>query len=476
MMCAAALAPAAGAAERDRAFGEPQRLAFGTLAGLSDAADGTLTIATVQSSAARNRSVLSILRRPPGQRAFGAPQVLVDELGYDTTPFGDLVPKFRSIYRAAPGGGHEVVAWITTGPRLLVRTGGRGGFGAAEEIPLPPRRPTVPGSETLDPAARGLTLDAAIAPDGTLALGICDDDRRAATTLARLWVRPPGGAGTWTISGRCTNSVALAAGPDSRIDAIWSGAADSGPVNLPRQIWTVSRNPGAATFGARSSLSEPGRDADNGIQAPELLLSPTGEALALWNGTPNGGMTLVNDIWAAIRSRNGVWGPPQRIDDGNGLTWRPSAAFSAAGDLVVAWDQGMGSLKARARRAGGAFGSLFSAPFAAGSVQYIPIGLDARGTLLAVRAAKPGLRVTRLPASGESTVTTLPNPLRGFPKTRSCSRTRSPTGSSCGRASARSTVTRRSSARRTLPRARSCAGCRCAPPAASASPSTSRPG
>ena len=384
---------------------------------LGHAADGTLTIATAQASAAQNRAVLSLLRRAPGQRSFGAPSVIVDEPGHDTTPTGDVVPKFTPVYAAAPGGGREVVAWLSgvAGPRLLVRTGDRSGFQQAEEIALPPRLPAAPGNESLDPAARGLVLDAAIAPDGTLALALCDDDRRAGTTLARLWVRPPGGTATWTISGRCSRSVALEAGPDSRIDALWSGAPDGGAPNAPRQIWTLSREPGAGAFGARRSLSIPGRDADNGIQAPELLLSPSGEALALWNGVPGAGMGLVNDIFAAIRGRDGVWGPPERLDDGNGMAWRPSATFSAAGDLVVAWDQGMGMLRARARRAGGSFGRTLSAPFAAGSVQYVPIGLDARGTLLAVRAERTGLRVTRLQASGDSSVTRLPNALRGFP-------------------------------------------------------------
>lgn len=415
--CAGPVAPAVAAtAGNDIAFGEPERVAFGALAGLGHAADGTLTIAGVQASAVRNRAVLSLLRRAPGQRAFGAPQVLIDEAGTDTRPFGDVVPKFSAIYAGAPGGRREVVAWLSgiDGPRLLVRTGGPAGFGHSEEIALPPRLPTAPGNETLDPAARGLALDAAIAPDGTLALAFCDDDRRAATTLARLWVRPPGGTGSWTISGRCTNSVALEAGPDGRIDAIWSGSPDGGAANAPRQIWTASRDPGAAAFGARRSLSVPGRDADNGIQAPDLLLSPTGEAVALWNGAP--GVGFVNEIVAAIRSRDGSWGPPERLDDGTGMAWRPSAAFSEAGDLVVAWDQGMGQLRARARRAGGSFGALASAPFAAGTVQYIPIGLDARGTLLAVRAAKAGLKVTRRLVDGTSTVTNLPNPLRGFPQ------------------------------------------------------------
>ena len=362
--CAVPAAPAiAATAENDIAFGEPERIAFGALAGLSHAADGTLTIASVQASAARNRAVLSLLRRAPGQRAFGAPQVLIDEAGTDTRPFGEVVPKFRSIYAAAPGGSREVVAWLSGVGRLLVRTGGPAGFGPSEEIALPPRRPTAPGNETLDPAARGLALDAAIAPDGTLALAFCDDDRRAATTLARLWVRPPGGTGSWTISGRCTNSVALEAGPDSRIDAIWSGGPDGGAANAPRQVWTMSRDPRAATFGARRSLSIPGRDADNGIQAPALLLSPTGEAVALWNGAPGVGIGLANEIFAAIRSRDGSWGLPGRLDDGNGMAWRPSAAFSETGDLVVAWDQGTGQLRARARRAGGSFGALASAPF-----------------------------------------------------------------------------------------------------------------
>ena len=209
MVCAAVLAPAAGAAESDIAFGEPQRLAFGTLAGLSHAADGTLTIASVQASAARNRAVLSLLRRAPGQRAFGAPQVLIDEARHDTRPFGEVVPKFRSVYAAAPGGGREVVAWLSgvDGPRLLVRTGGPAASGRARRSrcrragrPRPATRRSIPrraGSRSMRRSRR-----TARSRSRSATTTAAPPRRSRACGCAR-----PAAPGSWTISGRCTNSV-----------------------------------------------------------------------------------------------------------------------------------------------------------------------------------------------------------------------------------------------------------------------------
>jgi hypothetical protein len=107
---------------------------------------------------------------------------------------------------------------------------------------------------------------------------------------------------------------------DGRLVAVWpSGGA----------IFTATRAPGAAAFGAPARLSAPGGFA----RSPQLALTPDGHAIALWTQSDGAGRALVT----AARPPGGDFGAPATVVASSEQVLTVRALGSSAGDVLVAF-------------------------------------------------------------------------------------------------------------------------------------------
>jgi hypothetical protein len=107
---------------------------------------------------------------------------------------------------------------------------------------------------------------------------------------------------------------------DGRLVAVWpSGGA----------IFTATRAPGAAAFGAPARLSAPGGFA----RSPQLALTPDGHAIALWTQSDGVGRALVT----AARPPGGDFGAPATVLPSSEQVLTVRALGSSAGDVLVAF-------------------------------------------------------------------------------------------------------------------------------------------
>ena len=287
--------------------------------------------------------------------------------------------------------GPELVAWATVvhepgEPVTRFRASDGRVFGPVEDAPAPPRLSA--GDDHIDTESRHFSeLVAAIAPDGTVALGTCETDYRSDTRTALLWVRRPGQSGSWTrADDDCRGTVRLGADALGRIEALWSAVAPGANPNSPRLIWTASLPAGAAEFGSPRAISDPSKDADNGFSPPDLFVAPTGEALATWNGPPTAmaGAAPPGTVHAAVRSRDGRWAMPYQLSGQTAFASRPSAAASAWGEMVVVWNDA-NAVASATRLPGAQFGHVFSTTPGPAENEKLPVALDAFGNVVVIR-------------------------------------------------------------------------------------------
>jgi hypothetical protein len=417
VVAAFALTNAAAHAAQGPFFGPPSTISPGAVQGVAPALDGSLSVLSGESDLQSASSILRIVRRRPGNPGFDAPEEIAREPGAGSSSFGGPRFTLTTTFARSPLG-QEVVAWLPAptqpgDPIIRLRASNGQTFGPVEDVALPARLPAKPGNENVVAASRSISVAAALATDGTLALAACETDYRSDTHRMLLWLRPPGEMGSWNTFGRCTYSVRLGTDSSGRIDALWSGPEDGAPDNAPRVIWTTARAPLQPGFGPRQPLSDPSRDADNGSSPPDLVTSPIGEALAIWNGPGNGtGPVIANEAFAAVRTRDGSWGAPQQLSDAGHAAFRPSAAVSATGEMVVAWASG-GPLVSTLRSPGGRFGRLVTTPISAGQVEKLPLALDSLGTTVAVRRSDNRLQASLRTRSGDTSQETAVSPPGG---------------------------------------------------------------
>jgi hypothetical protein len=372
----AAAHPATARAAEPPVFGAPVPLSPGMVLGVGTAMDGTVTAAIADNESVAGRTRLLVARRPAALNVWSAAESVAEE------PATGLM----AAYRRDPLGG-DAVAWVAPDspagtPVVRLRTRGplATAFGPQADIPLPARRPTAPGNENVIEDSRSvLSLDVATATDGAVALAACVVDYRADEQRAMAWLRPAGGEGTWSDLGRCVGTMRLGADARGGLDLLWTGAPEGTAKAAPRVAWVVHRAPLTAAFGAPLALSDPAQDADNNSGVPDLLITPAGRAVAIWNGVP-AGQIFGSRVLVAQRDAAGRWGAPAQVTDAG---MRPTLTANVLGATAVVWS-GMG-IDGVVADAGGAFGPRFSIPSEPGQIERMPAALDAFGDVVVVR-------------------------------------------------------------------------------------------
>lgn len=392
---------AVGAASTARAadpptFGAAAPVAPGALVGVGTAADGSLAAMASDGQTTPGRTRLLVAQRPAALNAWSTPEVVADE------PTDRLWSAFG---RDALGS--EAAAWTAPetadGPpvvQLRVRDAAASTFGPQEAVSLPDQ-PPLPGRESIVGDHLVEALAVGVAADGAVALAVCDAAERADRERMMLWLRPAGtDAGQWQDLGRCVGTLRMGTDALGGVDVLWSGPTDDAPEDGPRVVWVAHRAAGADGFAPRIALSDPTHDADNGSASPDLSVSPTGTAEALWNGLPPGysGPPLASEVLEARRGANGVWSPPTTLSTSG---FRPSLTTNAFGGVAVVWnehDAVGGSLAA----AGRPFAPPFAFAVAPTQQEARPIGLDVLGDVVVVsRTPDYGLSAMLRTVDGE---------------------------------------------------------------------------
>lgn len=342
LLAALALAPAAAAAPPVFAPAAP----VGTDGHHARVAVGEAGDAVVAWAGSRARPGVFVAVRPAGEASFGAARQVAPD---DVQGEADLV-------LARNAAGVVALGWPgPDGPRVAVgRTDG--GFGPVEVV-----RPA--GGPRALPRVRGL----AVAPDGTVAVGLADESGAAAVALRA----PGGGYGPLQALGADVRTgPLLSADATGGVSAMWTGRAagnrqDAGVVHVAER-----RGPGG--FGPARTLSPLDQSADIGFPGPGFHGNLRGDALAHWDVRPPG-ERVGRTVQAAVRPAGGDWGAATSLGPGS----EPAGAVNAAGDAVVTWSSGFAFAAAS-----GSFGSPAGSA-GAGTV----VALDALGTALSVHAS-----------------------------------------------------------------------------------------
>jgi hypothetical protein len=345
--------------------------------------DGSLALLT--SGAPGEGTTLWRTERPAGVAAFTPPEPVVEEPG-----------GLRDIAYARTRAGQEAIAWTRQpdGVAVRVRPAPGAPLGPVEALPVPEGLPAGLKPEP----GRWEPLDVALGSDGALAVSLCTTDGEGrGVAYALVFFRAPGTDGAWQSLGRCAGTMRLRSDALGRIDVLWSGADDGAPNPM---VHVASRLPGAPAFGSGQTLSDPSEHVEMG-SAPQLLTTPAGEAVALWNP---GDYPVGNRIMAAVRDATGTWSAPRRISAGS-AGFRPSAAANLHGDVAIGWEDGQ-QFATAVRRPGGVFGAPVVASVGEVWAQTMPIALDSFGTIVGaatgVRRENAGLYAVRRLANGQT--------------------------------------------------------------------------
>jgi hypothetical protein len=106
--------------------------------------------------------------------------------------------------------------------------------------------------------------------------------------------------------------------------------------SVPDQVWW-NRFTVAGGWGTPQQLQAGRR---NEVSPPDVAVSPSGEAVAVWLRSPYGG-TPPQEIWAAAFLPGRSWQTPTPIEPADSLTWvyRPRVAMDARGNAIVVWNR-----------------------------------------------------------------------------------------------------------------------------------------
>jgi hypothetical protein len=326
------------------------------------------------------RGGVFVTRRAAAGGAFSAPIEIAGERAAN-----------MSLRIARNDRGDLALAWMRSTPtsdgyavgslRLAVASAGET-FGGPEDVPLAERDRVVEQN-----VVGGLDISSgprlALAADGTVVVGYMDSDRAADADRAIAAIRPPGGpfGAAQVLARRVIAPPAIAADGIGHLYALWPATPQGAAPRAGRIAYVAEAGPGAG-FGPPRALSDPALDASNGAALPQLAANRAGTVVAMWNGGHPGEL-FPSRVDVALREAGGPWPAPQRVSTG-GMAMRATVALNDRGDAVVAWPN-LPFLVSAFRPAGGSFGAPAGGFGAPGSMEEMPMAIDALGVTLIVR-------------------------------------------------------------------------------------------
>jgi hypothetical protein len=294
---------------------------------------------------------------------------------------------------SANGSGHTLAVWDATG---IVRYAERS-KGAAWSL----SKPVVLNAIGQFPVA-------AIGDDDTVAVAWVTVATEFTPAYVVATVRAPGGsfpAPAQVALGSGVYDLNLGVANDGTATLVWSA---------PGGIFTATRPP-AGAWATAVQLSASGV----GAGLPDLIVSPAGAALAVWQQGTAGNPTTIG---TAYRAAGGDWEAPRVLPSSGAATWNPKPAIDHAGNVAVGYLGGNAMVVATRAVSGD-----WSAPEVispAGQAAYYPaLAMDGSGDLIAawqaLDAGNYGSVYQRSRASGASwglaTLLSAPSEDAGWP-------------------------------------------------------------
>ena len=118
-----------------------------------------------------------------------------------------------------------------------------------------------------------------------------------------------------------------------RVVAVWVRLDDKSKNQI---VQAADRDQRTSTWGPSTSLSTPGRDA----QQERIAVNAAGDAVAVWSSVGLNGWTTL----AAYRPHGGAWQPAVPLDTPTIGTTSPDVVIDGAGRVVAAWGETSGTL------------------------------------------------------------------------------------------------------------------------------------
>jgi hypothetical protein len=230
---------------------------------------------------------------PPIPRSAGAsaPEVATDSAGRVTVVWRE------------PGPGHTAIDVATHAPD--------GGWSAARSL-------SRPGGTTYSPHV-------AVDPDGAaVAIWRRTDGEKSVVEAATR-----AAAGRWSAPVDLSTKGQNAVAPAVAIDQTGQAVAVWDRFDGAHQIVQAAVRPPHGSWSRPTDLSAKGRNAE----APQVAISPTGEAVATWERFTG----KVERVQAATRSLRGGWSPPRNISAAAHSSHEPHLAIDGEGLTRVVW-------------------------------------------------------------------------------------------------------------------------------------------
>jgi hypothetical protein len=167
--------------------------------------------------------------------------------------------------------------------------------------------------------------------------------------------------------------------------ALWN--QNTPAASRPEQVWS-NRFAVAGGWGTPQQL-QAGRG--DGVWTPDLAVTTSGEALAVWLRSPDRG-TPPQEIWASAFLPSRSWDAPAQIEPTDGAVWvnPPRVALDTRGNALVVWNRD-NEVVAKRFVGGGGWTASEQIGLGGGS----EVATDAQGNALAVWAQPAGIVANR---------------------------------------------------------------------------------
>jgi hypothetical protein len=272
-----------------------------------------------------------------------------------------------SLVIARNDAGVRAIAWPM---KLFVAPPGAG-FGAPQDVPVPPRAPVI--HDYTEPTRSFLDTSVAVAPNGSVLVGYEESDSNAGLQRAVAVLRRPDGS--WTepqILDDDAGAPQVVADAMGGLHALWATAAHTTTDGL--RLYVADAGPDGQ-FGPGRLVSNPDWRSDG-----HLSVNRRGDLLVDWVGQPSGPV-----IGASYRPAGGDWQQPEVLYGGIPYGGWSSGALDDRGNSAIAWTNG--DAWARSRPAGEGWGPVSSTFVRQGSLGPYRLAFEANGRALLVSSA-----------------------------------------------------------------------------------------